>query len=77
MAAPPRSTPLVQHLPFVTFDGTNFLEWSTMLRACVNSHRIWGHLTGLSPSPVPAHPKELTTGPDGVPPSAEVMDAYA
>jgi hypothetical protein len=52
MVARPRSTPLTQ-LPFVTFDGTNFREWSTMLRMCLNSHRIWVHLTGLSPSHVP------------------------
>jgi hypothetical protein len=40
IAAPPRSTPLVQQLPSVTFDGTNFQKWSTMFRVCLNSHHI-------------------------------------
>jgi hypothetical protein len=36
-----------------------------MLRVCLNSHRIWGHLTCLSPSPpVSARLEELTAGPD-------------
>ena len=49
-----------------------------MLRVCLNSHRIWGHHTGLSSSPhVPTRPEEPTAGVDGVPPTAEVMDAYA
>jgi hypothetical protein len=69
MAVSPRSNPVVQ-LPFVTFDGTNFREWSTMFRSCLNSHCIWGHLIGLSPPPDPEHPEEPTAGVDGVPPSA-------
>jgi hypothetical protein len=36
--AAPRSNPLVQ-LPSVTFAGTNYREWSTMLHVCLNSHR--------------------------------------
>jgi hypothetical protein len=74
--AAPGSAPLVQ-LPCVTFGGTNFQEWSTMLCVCLNSHRIWGHLTGLSPPPVPARPEEPTIGVDGVPSSAQVMEDYA
>jgi hypothetical protein len=74
--AAPRSAPLVQ-LPSVTFNGTNFREWSTMLRVCLNNHHIWGHLTGLSPSrPVPPRPEEPTVGADGVP-NAQVMEDYA
>jgi hypothetical protein len=74
--AAPCSAPLMQ-LPCVTFDGTNFREWSTMLYVCLNSHRIWGHLTGLSPPPVPAHLEEPTVGVDNVPSSAQVMEDYA
>jgi hypothetical protein len=47
-----------------------------MLRVCLNNHRIWGHLAGMSP-PAPTRPEEPTAGADGVPPSTEVMNAYA
>jgi hypothetical protein len=63
--AAPHSAPAVPLLN-VTFDGNNFQEWSMMLHVCLDSQRLWGHLTGHTPRPaVPVHPAEPTTGVDG------------
>jgi hypothetical protein len=64
-------------LPNVTFDGNNFREWSTMLRVCLHSQRLLGHLTGRTPRPsVLVRPEEPTTGADGAPPFDEAQVAY-
>jgi hypothetical protein len=69
--------PLAVPLPNVTFDGTNFLEWSTMLRVCLDSQRLWGHLTGRTPhTSIPVRPDEPTTGADGALPSDEAQTTY-
>jgi hypothetical protein len=48
-----------------------------MLRVCLDSQRLWGHLTGRTPCPsIPVHPEEPTTGADGAPPSDEAQVAY-
>ncbi|KAJ1278914.1 hypothetical protein BS78_04G115500 [Paspalum vaginatum] len=76
MAAAPRSAPAVP-LPSVTFDGTKYREWSTMLEVYLESQRLWGHLTGSSPCPVVSdRPVDPAFGEDGAPPTAEAMDAY-
>ncbi|WVZ79710.1 hypothetical protein U9M48_027261 [Paspalum notatum var. saurae] len=76
MSAAPRSAPAVP-LPSVTFDVTNYREWSTMLEVCLDSQRLWGHLTGSSPRPVVLdRPVEPVAGEDAAPPAAEAMDAY-
>jgi hypothetical protein len=72
MATAPARSPLAVPLPNVTFDGNNFWEWSTMLRMCLDSQRLWGHLTGHTPCPaVPVRPVEPTIGVDGALPSDE------
>jgi hypothetical protein len=64
-------------LPNVTIDGNNFREWSTMLRVCLDSQRLWGYLTSQTPRPsIPVHPEEPTTGADGASPSDEAQVAY-
>jgi hypothetical protein len=71
-----RPNPVVPLLN-VTFDGNNFREWSMMLRVCLDSQRLWGHLTGRTPCPsVLVRPKEPTNGADGAPPSDEAHVAY-
>ena len=76
MAALPRAPALVP-LPNVTFDGKSFPEWSTMLRVCLNSQRLWGHLTGRPPCPhVLVRPEEPIAEVDGAPPSDEIKKAY-
>jgi hypothetical protein len=48
-----------------------------MLRACLYSQRLWGHLTGHTPRPaVLIRPAEPTTGADGAPPSDEARANY-
>jgi hypothetical protein len=51
--------PIVASPPNVTFDD-NFQEWSMMLGLCLDSQRLWGHLTSHSPCP-----DEPTTEVDG------------
>jgi hypothetical protein len=64
-------------LPNVTFDGNNFQEWSMMLRVCLDSQRLWGHLTGHTPRPaVLVHPAEPTTGADDALPTDEAQVDY-
>jgi hypothetical protein len=64
--------PTVVPLSSVTFDGSNFREWSTMLRVSLDSKRLWGHLTGHSLCPlVLVRPAEPTTRADGAPPFDE------
>src|SRR5438105_10086675 len=76
MAAPPRPPAMVP-FPNVTFDGNKYREWSTMLRVCLDSHRLWDHLTGWSPYPsVPVRPAEPPAVADGAPPSAQAMADY-
>src|SRR6266540_3829390 len=76
MAAPSRPPAMVP-FPNVTFDGNNYREWSTMLWVCLDSHRLWVHLTGRSPCPsVPVRPAEPPAGVDGAPPFAQAMVDY-
>jgi hypothetical protein len=64
-------------LPNVTFDGNNFREWSTMLRVCLDSQQLWGHLTSHTPCPsVLVRPAEPTTRANGAPPSDETHADY-
>jgi hypothetical protein len=71
-----RAPPAVP-LPNATFESNNFREWSMMLRVCLDSQRLWGHLIGRTPHPfVSVHPDEPTTGADGAPPSDEPHVAY-
>jgi hypothetical protein len=48
-----------------------------MLHVCLDSQRLWGHLTGRTPRPfVSVRLDEPTTGADGAPPSDEPQVAY-
>jgi hypothetical protein len=75
LATPRPSTSIP--LSNVTFDGNNFREWSTMLRVCLDSQRLWGHLTGHASHPsVPVRPTEPAIRADGAPLSDETEADY-
>jgi hypothetical protein len=75
MAALRPSTPVL--LSNVTFDDTNFWEWSRMLHVCLDSERLWDHLTSHpARPPVPVCSGEPTIGADGALPSDDAHAAY-